>query len=53
MKLLVSRGADVMCKDKCGYTPLHAAAANGQFDVVKYLLRLGMEVMFTLVIYDK
>lgn len=45
MKLLVSHSADVKCKDKCGYTPLHAAAASGQFNVVKYLLRLVVEVM--------
>lgn len=44
MKLLVSHSADVTCKDKRGYTPLHAAAAGGQLDVVKYLLRLGVEV---------
>lgn len=44
MKLLVSHSADVMCKDKRGYTPLHAAAASGQLDVVKYLLRLVVEV---------
>lgn len=44
VKLLVSHGADVMCKDKRGYTPLHAAATSGQSDVVKYLLKLGVEV---------
>uniref|UniRef100_A0A6Q2XQ92 Ankyrin repeat domain 52 n=1 Tax=Esox lucius TaxID=8010 RepID=A0A6Q2XQ92_ESOLU len=44
VKLLVSRSADAMCRDKRGYTPLHAAAASGQIDVVKYLLRLGSEV---------
>lgn len=44
VKLLVSHSADVMCKDKCGYTPLHAASASGQLDVVKYLLKLGVEV---------
>lgn len=33
-----------MCRDKRGYTPLHAAAASGQIEVVKYLLRLGSEV---------
>uniref|UniRef100_A0A7N6C151 Ankyrin repeat domain 52 n=1 Tax=Anabas testudineus TaxID=64144 RepID=A0A7N6C151_ANATE len=43
VKLLVSHSADVMCKDKCGYTPLHAASASGQLDVVKYLLKLGVE----------
>uniref|UniRef100_A0A6Q2XRB1 Ankyrin repeat domain 52 n=1 Tax=Esox lucius TaxID=8010 RepID=A0A6Q2XRB1_ESOLU len=44
VKLLVSRSADAMCRDKRGYTPLHAAAASGQIDVVKYLLRLGSEI---------
>ena len=44
LKLLVSRSADKSCKDKQGYSPLHAAAASGHIDIVKYLLRLGVEV---------
>lgn len=44
LKLLVARGADVMCKDRRGYTLLHTAAASGQIDVVRHLLRLGVEV---------
>lgn len=44
VKLLVSQGSDKSCKDKRGYTPLHAAAASGHVDVVKYLLRNGAEV---------
>lgn len=44
LKLLVARGADVMCKDKKGYTLLHTAAASGQIEVVRHLLRLGVEV---------
>jgi len=44
VKLLVSHSADVMCKDQRGYSPLHAASASGQLDVVKYLLRLVVEV---------
>ncbi|CAB1336564.1 unnamed protein product [Coregonus sp. 'balchen'] len=44
VKLLVSRSANKGCKDKQGYTPLHAAAASGHIDIVKYLLRLGAEV---------
>lgn len=44
MKLLVSRSADKSCKDKQGYTPLHAAAASGHIEIVKYLLRMGAEV---------
>lgn len=48
VKLLVSQTADVMCKDKQGYTPLHAAAVNGHLDVIKYLLRLVVEVQWLL-----
>lgn len=44
VKLLVSRGADKSSKDKQGYTPLHAAAASGYIEIVKYLLRMGAEV---------
>lgn len=44
VKLLVSRSADKSCKDKQGYTPLHAAAASGHLEIVKYLLRMGAEV---------
>lgn len=44
VKMLVSRGADKSCKDKLGYTPLHAAAASGHIEIVKYLLRMGTEV---------
>lgn len=44
VKLLVSRSGDKSCKDKQGYTPLHAAAASGHIDIVKYLLRMGAEV---------
>lgn len=44
VKLLVSYSTDVTCKDKQGYTPLHAAAVSGQLDVIKYLLRVGLEV---------
>ncbi|KQK85151.1 hypothetical protein AAES_42420 [Amazona aestiva] len=32
-----------MCKDKKGYTLLHTAAASGQVEVVRHLLRLGVE----------
>ena len=44
MKLLVSHSTDVICKDKEGYTPLHTAAVSGQLDVIKYLLRVVLEV---------
>lgn len=46
VKLLVSRSADKSCKDKQGYTPLHAAAASGHIEIVKYLLRMGAEVRY-------
>lgn len=52
VKLLVSRSADKSCKDKQGYTPLHAAAASGHLEIVKYLLRMGTEVsVFTFYFY--
>lgn len=44
--LLVSQGAEVSCKDKRGYTPLHAAASNGQITVVKHLINLSVEVSY-------
>lgn len=44
MKLLVAHGAEVTCKDKKSYTPLHAAASSGMISVVKYLLDLGVDV---------
>lgn len=44
LKLLVARGADLGCKDRKGYGLLHTAAASGQIEVVKYLLRTGAEV---------
>lgn len=44
VSLLISHGAEVTCKDKKGYTPLHAAASSGQISVVKHLLNLGVEV---------
>lgn len=42
--LLVSQGAEISCKDKRGYTPLHTAASSGQIAVVKHLLNLAVEV---------
>lgn len=47
MKLLVAHGAEVTCKDKKSYTPLHAAASSGMISVVKYLLDLGVDVRKT------
>lgn len=40
----MARGADLGCKDRKGYGLLHTAAASGQIEVVKYLLRTGAEV---------
>lgn len=42
--LLVSQGAEISCKDKRGYIPLHTAASSGQIAVVKHLLNLAVEV---------
>lgn len=47
VKLLASHGAEVACKDKKSYTPLHAAASSGMISVVKYLLDLGVDVSTT------
>lgn len=44
MRLLVNQGAEVSCKDKRGYTPLHTAASGGQIAVIKHLLNLAVEV---------
>lgn len=44
VRQLVSQGAEISCKDKRGYTPLHAAASSGQLAVVKHLLNLAVEV---------
>ena len=44
VKLLVAHGAEVTCKYKKSYTPLHAAASSGMISVVKYLLDLGVDV---------
>lgn len=40
VRRLVAKGADVNAEDYDGRTPLHLAAACGQVQVVKYLLRL-------------
>lgn len=44
VKLLVASGAEVDCKDKKAYTPLHAAASSGMSSTVHYLLGLGVNV---------
>jgi ankyrin repeat protein len=45
VKLLVSRGVDINCKeDYEGRTPLHVAAENNCMEVVEYLLSNGAEI---------
>lgn len=44
VRVLVNQGAEVSCKDKRGYTPLHTAASGGQIAVIKHLLNLAVEV---------
>lgn len=44
VKVLVASGAEVDCKDKKAYTPLHAAASSGMSSTVHYLLSLGVNV---------
>lgn len=44
VKVLVASGAEVDCKDKKAYTPLHAAASSGMSSTVHYLLSLGVPV---------
>lgn len=52
VKLLVTHGAEVMCRDKKSYTPLHAAASSGMISVVKYLLDLGVDVSLGKVYFE-
>lgn len=40
----MASGAEVNCKDKRAYTPLHAAASSGMSSTVHYLLGLGVQV---------
>lgn len=44
VKFLVASGAEVDCKDKKAYTPLHAAASSGMSSTVHYLLSLSTNV---------
>uniref|UniRef100_A0A672I3R0 Serine/threonine-protein phosphatase 6 regulatory ankyrin repeat subunit B-like n=1 Tax=Salarias fasciatus TaxID=181472 RepID=A0A672I3R0_SALFA len=44
VRLLLSQGAEIACKDKRGYTALHSAAAGGRMDVVTHLVSLGVEI---------
>ena len=40
---MLEEGADPNAKDKDGNTPLHKAADEGRFDVVKLLLERGAD----------
>ena len=44
---MVSRGADVNCKNKFGITPLHQAAFNGCTRTCEKLLTLGAHIAAT------
>ena len=44
VELLIEYGYDVDIADKCGWTPLMAAAACGRGDIVKYLCGKGARV---------
>ncbi len=45
VKVLLSQGASLDCRDKFGRTPLLVAAFSGRIGVVEYLLSLGADVM--------
>lgn len=44
MELLCEFGAEVNCRDKYLYTPLHVAAALGHVNVAKQLMDRGAEL---------
>ena len=43
VRLLVTHGADTTKADTDTWTPLHAAAANGHADIVRYLMDRGAD----------
>ena len=45
MQAELDAGADVMAKDKYGWTPLHSAARYGSSEVIPPLLAAGADVM--------
>ena len=46
-KLLLDAGAEVDSRDKDGWTPLYAAAASGETEIVKLLIDAGADYMAT------
>ena len=44
VKILLENDADIGCKDRHHFTPLHSASASGQVSVVKVLLDHGAKV---------
>ncbi|GMF22812.1 unnamed protein product [Phytophthora fragariaefolia] len=42
--LLLEHHADLNCCDKCGWTPLHGAAAAGHLDIVQLLIANGAKL---------
>ena len=48
VKILLENDADIGCKDRHHFTPLHAASASGQVSVVKVLLDHGAKVSIKL-----
>lgn len=44
MRRLIKQGAEIDCRDKEGWTPLHFACIGGSVDAVRLLLEHGAEV---------
>ena len=45
-KFLISKGADVECKTRDGFTPLHTAADNNAYKVASLLLKSNCKINF-------
>jgi len=41
VRILIGHGSDINQIDEDSWTPLHAACANGQADIAKFLLEAG------------
>ena len=46
VKSLLENDADIGCRDRNHFTPLHGAAASGQVSVVRVLLDFGAKVSY-------